>query len=261
MSQTRQAGFFNPMGRSGAAMAGGSWDLKHGHVIRRHSHTEDQVLFASEGVMTVDTLEGVWVVPPLRAVWIPAETIHGVRMSGRVSMRTLYLLPELCRSLPRKCLVINISSLLRELILHACTFPRLHQRVPSERHVIDLIVDQLKAVESIPLQLPEPSDARAKKLVKRLFENPGDPRPLDELSAACGASKRTMQRLFMEETGMPFSKWRQRLCLITAMQRLAAGESVTSAALDAGYSTTSAFISMFRRELGTTPGRYLGANR
>jgi AraC-like DNA-binding protein len=249
------------MGRSGAAMAGGSWDLKDGHVIRKHSHSEDQVLFASEGVMTVDTLEGIWVVPPLRAVWIPAKTIHGVKMSGRVSMRTLYLLPELCRSLPRKCQVINISSLLRELILHACTFPGLHQRVASERHVIDLIVDQLKVVESIPLQLPEPSDARAKKLVKRLFENPGDQRPLEELSAACGASKRTMQRLFTEETGMPFSKWRQRLCLITAMQRLAAGESVTSAALDAGYSTTSAFISMFRRELGTTPGRYLGTNR
>jgi AraC-like DNA-binding protein len=261
MSQTRQAGFFNPMGRSGAAIAGGSWDLKHGHVIRQHSHHEDQVLFASEGVMTVDTLEGVWVVPPLRAVWIPAETIHGVRMSGRVAMRTLYSRPELCRSLPRKCLVINISSLLRELILHACTFPRLHKRVPSERHVIDLIVDQLKVVESIPLQLPEPSDPRAKKLVKRLLDHPEDRRPLEELSAACGASKRTMQRLFTEETGMAFSKWRQRLCLITAMQRLAAGESVTSAALDAGYSTTSAFISMFRKELGTTPGRYLGMGR
>jgi AraC-like DNA-binding protein len=70
-----------------------------------------------------------------------------------------------------------------------------------------------------------------------------------------------MQRLFTEETGMAFSKWRQRLCLITAMQRLAAGQSVTSAALDAGYSTTSAFISMFRKELGTTPGRYLGMGR
>ena len=90
-------------------MAGGSWDLKDGHVIRQHSHSEDQILFASEGVMTVDTLEGVWVVPPLRAVWIPAKTVHGVRMSGRVSMRTLYLLPELCKSLPRKCLVLNIS--------------------------------------------------------------------------------------------------------------------------------------------------------
>lgn len=238
-------------------MAGGSWDLPHGHVIPRHAHAEDQLLFASEGVMTVDTREGVWVVPPLRAVWIPARTLHGVKMSGRVSMRTLYFLPELCGSLPRKCLVINISSLLRELILHACSFPRLHKRIPAERHVMDLILDQLKVIDSVPLQLPGPSDPRAQKLVKKLWDDPGDRRPLEELSAECGASKRTMQRLFTEETGMSFSRWRQRLCLITALERLAAGESVTTAALDAGYSTTSAFISMFRKELGTTPGRYL----
>lgn len=240
-------------------MAGGSWDLPHAHVIPRHAHAEDQLLFASEGVMTVDTHEGIWVVPPLRAVWIPAQTLHGVRMSGRVSMRTLYSLPRLCASLPRKCLVINISPLLRELILHACSFPKLHKRIAAERHVIDLILDQLKVVDSVPLQLPGPSDPRAQKLVRKLWDHPEDRRPLEELSARCGASKRTMQRLFTEETGMTFSKWRQRLCLITALERLAAGESVTTAALDAGYSTTSAFISMFRKELGTTPGRYLGA--
>jgi AraC-like DNA-binding protein len=41
------------------------------------------------------------------------------------------------------------------------------------------------------------------------------------------------------------------------MQRLAAGEKVTAAALEAGYNSTSAFISMFRKQLGTTPTRYL----
>lgn len=66
------------------------------------------------------------------------------------------------------------------------------------------------------------------------------------------ASKRTMQRLFAEESGMSFSRWRQRARLIYAMQSLAAGESVTNAALEAGYSSTSAFISMFRKQLGTT---------
>jgi AraC-like DNA-binding protein len=238
-------------------MAGGSWNLKHGHVIRPHSHIEDQLLFASEGVMTLDTNQGVWVVPPLRAVWIPAETMHSVAMSGRVSMRTLYFSPGMCTSLPRECLVINISSLLRELILHACTFPRLHQRVRRERHVIELVLDQLQIVQSIPVQLPQPRDPRAKRLVKKLLENPADQRPLCELAAECGAGKRTMQRLFTEETGMSFGEWRQRWRLVSAMQRLAAGESVTTVALDVGYSTTSAFISMFRKHLGTTPTRYL----
>jgi AraC-like DNA-binding protein len=41
------------------------------------------------------------------------------------------------------------------------------------------------------------------------------------------------------------------------MQLLACGDQVTAVALEAGYSSTSAFISMFRKQLGTTPARYL----
>src|SRR5215471_9121641 len=112
-------------GRRNADVASVSADLPHGHVIPEHSHPEDQLLFASQGVMTLVTREGTWVVPPLRAVWIPAGTEHSVMTSGQVSMRTLYLFPELCRSLPRRCFVMNVSQLLRELILHACAFGRL----------------------------------------------------------------------------------------------------------------------------------------
>ena len=41
-----------------------------------------------------------------------------------------------------------------------------------------------------------------------------------------------------------------------SLQLLAAGEKITHAALEAGYSTPSAFIAMFRSTLGVTPGRY-----
>src|SRR5882672_3387858 len=115
-------------GRRLAEIASVSADLEHGHVIAEHSHPEDQLLFASKGVMTVRTKQGVWVVPPQRAVWIPADTPHSVALSGHVSMRTLYFLPKLCRALPGKCFVMDVSSLLRELILHACKFPRLRKR-------------------------------------------------------------------------------------------------------------------------------------
>jgi AraC-like DNA-binding protein len=259
MSRTRHLFLFDQKGRHLADVAGGLWDFRHGHVIKRHSHPEDQLLFAAEGVMAVDTDQGIWVVPPLRAVWIPAETLHGVTMSGVVSMRTLYFLPKLCKSLPRRCLVLNISSLLKELIVHASTFPRLRRSNSSQRHIIDLILDQLKVVESIPIQLPLPRDPRARKLVDQLFADPSDQRALNGLCYGSGASKRTIQRLFIEETGMSFSKWRQRWRLISAMQRLAAGEAVTTAALESGYNSASAFVAMFRKQLGMTPGRYLSA--
>ena len=244
-------------GRRLAEVASVSADLQDGHIIPLHSHPEDQLLFASEGVMTVTTKQGVWVVPALRAVWIPAETPHCVAISGRVLMRTLYFLPKLCRSLPKRCFVMNVSLLLKQLILHACAFKRLHKNIPSEKRIVEIILDQLKAVEFIPLQLPHPSDSRAQRVVKALLASPGDHETLGELCKDCGASKRTIQRLFLEETRMTFGKWRQQLRLLHAMQRLASGEKVTAAALEAGYNSTSAFISMFRKQLGTTPRRYL----
>jgi AraC-like DNA-binding protein len=107
------------------------------------------------------------------------------------------------------------------------------------------------------LQLPHPDDSRAKRVVETLHANPSDQRTLLKLCKDCGASKRTIQRLFLEETKMTFAKWRQQLRLLHGMEVLASGGKVSVAALEAGYNSTSAFISMFRKQLGTTPRRYL----
>jgi AraC-like DNA-binding protein len=47
---------------------------------------------------------------------------------------------------------------------------------------------------------------------------------------------------------------------LKGLMRLAEGEAVTSVALDVGYENPSAFISMFRRTLGITPGRYFSSD-
>ena len=261
MSHKCQSILFAANKRLLGELASVSADLADGHVIIEHSHPEDQLLFASSGVMTLRTKQGVWVVPPQRAVWIPANTPHSVEMSGPVSMRTLYFLPKLCRKLSGKCFVMNVSTFLRELILHACKFKRLNKRAVAERRIIEMIVDQLKAVDSIPLQLPHPTDTRAMRVVKALMADPGDQRALEKLCADCGASKRTIQRVFLEETKMNFGRWRQQLRLLHGLQLMASGEKVTAAALEAGYSSPSAFISMFRKHLGTTPMRYLASGR
>ena len=125
--------------------------------------------------------------------------------------------------------------------------------------MIELILDQSRLVDSVPVQLPGPRDPRASKLANLLRANPHEPRQLATLSIECGASKRTMQRLFADECGMSFIRWRQRTRLIHGMQRLAERQSATNAALDAGCSTISAFISLFRKQLGTTPTRDLGS--
>jgi len=227
-----------------------------GHVIGWHFHDRDQLVYASRGVMTVRTRDATWVVPPHRAVWIPAAVPHTVSISGSVAMRTLYLRPRLSKRVPRDCCVINVSPLLKELILHACTLRRLKQTVMWQAHLIAVILHQLEAVQMVPLQLPVLSDPRLVRIADVLTSDPSDQRTLVQLCQVSGASKRSVERLFQRETGMTFGKWRQQLRLMQGMRLLAEGVKVSHAALASGYSTPSAFIAMFRKVLGVPPTSY-----
>jgi AraC-like DNA-binding protein len=177
-------------------------------------------------------------------------------MSGMVAMRTLYLKPQLAPTLPRDCCVVNVSPLLNQLILHACTLGSLNARVAVHRHLIEVVIDQLRIVQRVPLQLPSLVDPRAQRLAEILIAEPGSRRPLAQVCGKVGASVRTVERLFVEETGMTLGKWRQQLRLMQAMRLLGEGAKVTHAALEAGYSTPSAFTVAFRESLGTTPTDY-----
>ncbi len=256
MSQKRQTGIFDRLGDHNSAITTLTHDYPAGHVIPLHFHDRDQLVYASRGVMTVRTRDGTWVVPPHRAVWIPAEIPHTITMSGLVAMRTLYLKPRLAKGLPRDCCVINVSTLLKELILHACTVRTLKQSVKWQMHLVAVTLHQLEAVQTIPLQLPQLSDPRLVRIAEILMSDPRDSRTLAELCSVTGAGKRSVERLFQQEVGMTFGKWRQQLRLMQGMRLLAEGAKVTHAALESGYGTPSAFTSMFRKALGITPRSY-----
>ncbi len=234
-----------------------SHNYADGHHVPEHFHEEDQLIYATRGVMTIETRSGAWLVPPHRAVWVPARMPHLIVMSGLVTMRTLYLRPRLVRQLPRRCVVLNVSPLLRELTLHACAKGGLRQSDPAERNLLRVIVDQLGAARWLPLELPLPRDPRALAIAQALLADPADPRPVESMCASAGASRRTIERFFIAETGLTFGRWRQQMRLLHGLRSIARGAKVTDAALDAGYDSPSAFIAVFRRVLGKTPTQYL----
>jgi AraC-like DNA-binding protein len=261
MSQKRQAPIFDRSPDRTSPITTLTYDYPAAYVIPLHFHDRDQLVYASHGVMTIRTGASTWVVPTHRAVWIPAAIPHTIAMSGVVAMRTLYLKPKLARSLPRDCCVVNVSPLLRELILHSCAYPAMKKTIRWQRHLIDTLIDQLETVQMVPLQLPHLNDPRAARVAQLLASDPSNAQTLQQICKGCGASRRTVERLFQEEAGTTFGKWRQQLRLMHAMRLLAEGAKVTHAALDAGYSTPSAFISMFRKVLGVSPARYFGSGR
>ena len=229
--------------------------LPAGGVIHGIVETWDRLVYASLGAMRVSTARDEWMVPPHRAVWVPAGIHHRVETKGRVRFRTLYFRTDVSRSLPRECRGVNVSPLLRELILHLARRAAADPFLEADGDAISLLIRQLRSIEAVPLQLPLPRDPRA-LAAARLLRASGSRPSLAAVGRAAGASARTLQRLFSAETGLTFEKWRQRASLIRALELLAEGQKVTAVAADVGYESPSAFIAMFRRELGGTPRTY-----
>jgi AraC-like DNA-binding protein len=231
-------------------------DIPDAHTTPWHSHKRAQLVYAASGVMVVETRASTWVIPPQRAVWVPSRVEHETRTMGLVAMRTIYVTPRIAKHVLRECCAITVSPLLRELILRAAQAPLLYDRNGPDGRLMKLILDEIRVSRMLPLHLPIPSHPQLGGVCDRILREIHAPATLARLASDAGMSKRTAERLFLRETGMTFSRWRQQARLLTALTRLAAGQSVKNAAFEAGYATQSAFTSMFKRTFGTTPSRY-----
>ncbi|WP_417828569.1 AraC family transcriptional regulator [Thalassospira sp.] len=231
-------------------------DMPAGHHVAAHSHDWNQLIYAIEGTMTVVTEGGMWIVPPQRAVWVPPHTQHAVACTGFTRARHLYISQDVSANLPDRCLVLEVSPLLRELIRAATDIPIDYDEDGADGRLIRVLIDQIKAPDQDKLHLPAPKDTRLARICEYLQAEPADNRTLADWAQICGASSRTLARLFQRETGMPFGEWRQKLRLLYALEKLANDRPVTEIALDLGYETPSAFIAMFRKATGRTPGSY-----
>ncbi len=231
-------------------------DLDEGADIDLHRHMWGQLAYTVSGVVLVSTEEGRWLVPAGRAVWIPTGKSHSIHFAGAAKFIVIHIAEDKTDPMPNECCVLTVSSLLRELISNAESIPRKYRAGTPESRLMEVILDQVSIAEKAPLLLPMPTDERLLRLVNIFMENPAEGRTLSELALHIGASGRNLSRLFKIETGMTFGKWRQQRRLLAAVELLAEGKSVTAVALDMGYDSISAFISMFKQILGVTPSRY-----
>ncbi len=230
-----------------------TFEYPAGHSTAEHQHLEHQLVYASRGLLCVDTETSRWVVPPLRALWVPADTPHTVIARADSTMSTLYLDPSVTVDELIEVAVISVSPLLRELITH------IHQTPPTGAALTRLeavIIDQLDAAPTAPLDLPRLHDPRIRTIAEALERDPRDRRTLREFGQDIGANERTLQRLFTAETGSTFGHWRTQLRLQHGVIALGQGNNVSTAAAISGYKEPSAFIAAFRAAFGTTPGRY-----
>ncbi|MEU4729046.1 MULTISPECIES: AraC family transcriptional regulator [unclassified Streptomyces] len=224
--------------------------------IDPHHHDDHQIAYAGSGVLSITTDAGTWVAPATRALWIPAGTVHAHRGFGRADLHSVGLPTRLNPLSLNAPAVIAVGPLLRELILAYTRAPQ--DDSPERRRLLGVLLDQLRVSPLQPLHLPAPADPRLAAVCALLHADPADPRGLAALATAsgAGAGERTLSRLFRAELGMTFPQWRTQLRLHRALRLLAEGTAVTAVAHRCGWSSASAFIDVFRRAFGQTPGAY-----
>ncbi len=231
-------------------------DYPHGAGESRHSHRCSQLIHILSGLVRVTTPAGDWLVPPGRGVWLPARTLHSLKFTGYVQARTLFVDPLARADLPAQCQVVQITPLLKELINVSLDIPPLFLSGGRDERIIELILDELRLMPILPLNLPEPRDQLLRDVCDEIKQNIAESYELEQVAGQLAISGRTLSRRFQRETGLSFSDWVRRAKIIAAMHALCQGHSVLEAALEAGYDSPAAFSVMFRRVLGMSPSEY-----
>ena len=255
--------------RTSAADLGGS--------IGEHVHDWHQLVHVRSGLAVVRSDGRTWLAPPTWAVWLPAGVRHAIRFAGPTALRVVYLRADPPRrgvahlaeavgparsapslrggagTLPARAGAMPVSPLLRELVERATVIGMLDRRDPLEAALATLLVAELTEVGPPPLAVPEPAGAPARRAAELLTTG----MTVAQAAAAIGVGRRTLERVFRAETGLPAGRWRQYRLLLRGLEEVADGATVQDASVIAGYRTPSAYVAAFRAAFGTTPARFL----
>ena len=286
MSQKRRTAADEPflVVRTSAADLGGS--------IGEHGHDWHQLVHVRSGLAVVRSDGRTWLAPPTWAVWMPAGVRHAIRFAGPTALRVVYLRADPPRrgdarlaeaigpawsatglrgraargdapgndvagggagALPARAGAMSVSPLLRELVERATVIGMLDRRDPLEAALATLLVAELTEVGPPPLAVPEPAGAPARRAAELLTTG----MTVAQAATAIGVGRRTLERVFRAETGLPAGRWRQYRLLLRGLEEVADGATVQDASVIAGYRTPSAYVAAFRAAFGTTPTRFL----
>lgn len=218
-----------------------------------HSHDFGQLVSATAGSMYVGTPTRVLLLSPAMAIWIPPDIEHWMRYGANNEMLYVDVNRREARQLGMDCRILSMTPLLSALF--AATLPE-NSRDRAGRHddaLHDLLRHELKSADDVPLSVAMPEDRRIRDLAQAAMETPGEIASVEAWLADAPASRKTVERLFVAETGMSPSRWLRQVRLMHAISLIASGEKVSSVALDMGYESPSAFSYMFRQALGVSP--------
>nr|WP_314260725.1 helix-turn-helix transcriptional regulator [uncultured Devosia sp.] len=227
--------------------------------IGEHSHEEAQLTFAASGSVQVHTPVGRWLVPPQLAVFIPAGVVHRAEILSDAELWIVHWAVPVIRdwgpaNLPDRAFALHVTPLLRKLLEAASDSQAAPERTEL---VLRLMLHEMTNVAEAPTFLPIPTSAIGRRIAEVALLDPANHLDVDELASRTATSVRTLSRVFPTETGLTFKSWRQRARIVSAIDKLAHGQSIAAASASTGFSSTASFSAAFRQVTGMTPSRFI----
>lgn len=230
------------------------------HATQWHQHNVGQLYWLHRGMMIVQTGEAQWALTPGTVGWFPANLPHAAFTAGEIAAKSMHLSSETSRLLPANP-GIWAADLLLLLLLDKAMLAYQNQRpVLYQQHLLNVIVDEVLQAPALPLHIVLPADKRVRRIAEQMIAEPDCALSQQQLASQGGVSVRTLSRIFIQQTGLTFSQWRQQAKILASLEILLRGESVSIAANRCGYENVSAFIAAFKQRFMMTPGQFQSRN-
>ena len=202
---------------------------------------------------------------------MPPDTVHSTRFLSGGTVVVLQI------SLPHMGEVINLPAMLAGLGLRVAdlisSFPEYdkvsslvteliendHKPFACYRAIISLVEVLCASIRTRgerDAAFSEHSNAELKKIISWTNDNYHRQISLETMAGLVGMSRTYFCSWFKTRTNMTCTQYINQVRIANAVKLLAAGESVSSAALECGFANVSYFISVFKKLRGCTPREF-----
>lgn len=228
-------------------------------ALASHCHDDMlQIIYTLKGKIQIVTEQNLYLLPLGRGLVIPSGVEHNLIVPSTADVRVVNLNSSLNYiSRLESCSIVNISPLFSAVVDELSLYHEAFDDDSPEARLCMVLIDCIQKASNHHLTLPIPMDKRIKRIVDAIIASPSDKKTLEEWSSIIGASRRTITRLFVNETGMNFQRYRQHLQIYLSLSLLHESANINTVAYHVGYDSPSAFSSTFKKVMAITPAEYV----
>jgi len=213
-----------------------------------HEHDVPHLIYVVKGTAQL-TVDGADILLRTHeAAWLQPHVPHAVRIHDGGMVLGPMLEDGVAPSVRVRVLGV-VPALVDMMTTALVASPSTSEQVRPFRRAIGRVLENVSR-PYFPVVYPEHPAARrlARDALRTAL-------PLEELAARHRMSARQVQRIFVTETGWPFSRWRSRARLNAAVAHLVGGGELSAAARLAGFSTRAGLLKALSRETGLAQER------